>query len=255
MEQKIMFLLFFKISGFIFFLSCISHFNNEASTFIKYLGENYNNSSKIDKINYRLLAKYKQYKNYNDVGLNENIQNKWEHQEKNIYNNKKLGKGKNKQSNRSLLNKSQYYTEYTDYNNGMFDGKHFHFEKKWIKKKDYDDYVEKKRRICDISLKKLKFRNYGYVVAIFIIISFFGIGILVLSGMNSLDTVLTSITEFALFDPFKNDINTLSKSHKYCLLGITLSTIIITLSIIVVKAICKILINNEKYIKFRLMND
>ncbi|SBS97879.1 Plasmodium exported protein (Pm-fam-a like), unknown function, partial [Plasmodium malariae] len=217
--------------------------------------ENYNNSSKINKKNYRLLAKYKQYKNYNDVGLNENIQNKWEHQEKNIYNNKKLGKGKNKQSNRSLLNKAQYYTEYIDYNNGMFDGKHFHFEKKWIKKKDYDDYVEKKRRICDISLKKLKFRNYGYVVAIFIIISFFGIGIPVLSGMKYLDTVLEYITEFALFNPFKNAINTLSKSHKYCLLGITLSTIIITLSIIVVKAICKILINNEKYIKFRLMND
>ncbi|KAI4841357.1 hypothetical protein MKS88_000598 [Plasmodium brasilianum] len=137
----------------------------------------------------------------------------------------------------------------------MFDGKHFHFKKKWIKKKDYDDYVEKKRRICDISLKKLKFRNYGYVVAIFIIISFFGIGIPVLSVMNSLDTVLTSITEFPLFKYFEQGICGLSESQKYCLLGITLSTIIITLSIIVVKAICKILINNEKYIKFRLMND
>ncbi|SBS93846.1 Plasmodium exported protein (Pm-fam-a like), unknown function, partial [Plasmodium malariae] len=105
----------------------------------------------MDSRSYRLLAKYKQNKDSNISCLKE---------EKTFSGN--MNEGKNSQSNRSPLNKAQYYTEIIDYDNGMFDGKHFHFEKKLIKKKDYDDLLEIKRRICDIALKKIKFRKYRY---------------------------------------------------------------------------------------------
>ncbi|SBT86070.1 fam-m protein [Plasmodium malariae] len=255
MKQKIMFLLFFKISGFIFFLSWISHFNNEASTFIKYLDKNYNNRSKIDKKNYRLLAKYKQCKNYNDVGLKDNIQNKWEHEEKNIYNNNKWVKGKNKQSNRSLLNKAQYYTEFIDYNNGMFDGKHFHFEKKWIKKKDYDDFLEKKRRIRDITLKKIKFRKYRYGVAIFVIFLLFGIGVPLSSGISFLDVKWDAIKEDPFGYYFYYYLGNIPEYVQHYFYIILYSLLIIILSIIFIVTMYKILRNNEKYKKIKLMTE
>ncbi|SBS98933.1 Plasmodium exported protein (Pm-fam-a like), unknown function, partial [Plasmodium malariae] len=126
----------------------------------------------------------------NIVCLKEKFPNNEDIEYKNISNNAKGANRRSKQSNRSLLNKAQYYTEVIDYNNGMFDGKHFHFEKKWIKKKDYDDFLEKKRRICNIALKKIKFKNYGYIVTMFVIFLFFGIGLPVLSNLESLDTAL-----------------------------------------------------------------
>ncbi|SBT85613.1 fam-m protein [Plasmodium malariae] len=254
MEQKIMFLLFFKISGFIFFLSCISYFNNDSSTFIKYLDENYNNGSKIDKKNYRLLAKYKQYKNYNDVGLKDNIQNKWEHQEKNIYNNKKWGKGKKKQSNRSLLNKAQYYTEFIDYNNGMFDGKHFHFEKKWIKKKDYDNFLEKNRRIRDITLKKIKFKNYGFGVAIFFLFFLIGTGLPILRGIEMSISEENRKKQQFLFE-FIGKLKEIMQLDEGTIYLILFGVVIIILSVIVIIAIYKILRNNEKYKKIKLMTE
>ncbi|SBS97945.1 Plasmodium exported protein (Pm-fam-a like), unknown function [Plasmodium malariae] len=223
------------------------------STFIKYLGENYNNSSKIDKKNYRLLAKYKQYKNYNDVGLKDNRQNKWEHQEKNIYNNKKWGKGKNKQSNRSLLNKAQYYTEFIDYNNGIFDGKHFHFEKKWIKKKDYDNFLGKNRRIRDITLKKIKFKNYGFGVAIFFLFFLIGTGLPILRGIEmslSEEKRKTGVL-FELIEKLKQ-ITKLDEGTIYLIL---FGVVIIILAVIVIIAIYKILRNNEKYKKIKLMTE
>ncbi|SBT01639.1 hypothetical protein PMALA_082720 [Plasmodium malariae] len=85
--------------------------------------------------------------------------NRAEYEKKNISNNKEGTKGKNKEYYKSSLNKAQLYTEVMDYNNGMFDGKHFHFEKKFIRKKDYDYILQKSRRIHDIDLKKIKFRS------------------------------------------------------------------------------------------------
>ncbi|SBS97195.1 Plasmodium exported protein (Pm-fam-a like), unknown function [Plasmodium malariae] len=153
----------------------------------KSLNVKWNLDSISEAIHCRLLAKYKKNQNSYTVDLTEDISNSIKCKKINICNNEKLTKGKNKQSNGNSLSKKQYYTEIMDYNNGMFDGKHFHFQKKWIKKKDFDDFVEKKRRICDIDLKKIKFRNYGFGFALFFIFLLLGIGIPISPGLTFLE--------------------------------------------------------------------
>ncbi|SBT00592.1 hypothetical protein PMALA_077220, partial [Plasmodium malariae] len=115
---------------------------------------------KIDIKRYRLLEKYKHDKDSNNILLKKRFPNGEIDKQKDITHNEKVTKRKNKKSNKSLLNKSQYYTENIDYNNEIFDGKHFHFEKKWIKKRNYYDLIEKKRRFRSISLK---IRRMGYL--------------------------------------------------------------------------------------------
>ncbi|KAI4841155.1 hypothetical protein MKS88_000390 [Plasmodium brasilianum] len=209
----------------------------------------------LDKRNYRILEKSKHDMHPNVVCLKEKIPNNEDIKYKNIYNNAKGSNGRNKQSNRSLLNKAQYYTEVIDYNNGMFDGKHFHFEKKWIKKKDYDDFLEKKRRICNIALKKIKFKNYGYIVAMFVIFFFFGIGVPVLSNLDSLDTAWKGLDDKnilkILYDAVKKWDQTVNSYIYFTLF----SVLMLTLIIVLVKGICKILRNNEKYNKIKLITE
>ncbi|SBS94645.1 Plasmodium exported protein (Pm-fam-a like), unknown function, partial [Plasmodium malariae] len=140
------------------------------------------------------MAKCKQDKDSNILELEQNIKNNTKCKKKDIAINEKGEKDKNKKSNKSSLNKAQYYTEVIDYNNGMFDGKHFHFEKKWIKKKDYDNFLERNRRICDISLRKIRFRKYSIGIAMFFIFLLLGIGIPILSSLPSLKEAWESIT-------------------------------------------------------------
>ncbi|SBS93620.1 Plasmodium exported protein (Pm-fam-a like), unknown function [Plasmodium malariae] len=208
--------------------------------------------------NNRLLAKYKQNKDLNISGLKENIPYNTDYEKKDIYNNERGAKGKNKQSNRNLLNKAQYYTEVVDYNNGMFDGKYFHFEKKWIKKKDYDTFLEKNRRIKNIALKKIKFRSYGFGIAIFFFFFLMGIGLPILRAYESV--------EGAHFTPFKTcwefiyttlglgaDGETqVIPGVEYFFLAIFVFLIIL-LAVSLIVTIHKILRNNEKYEKIKLM--
>ncbi|SBS96413.1 Plasmodium exported protein (Pm-fam-a like), unknown function, partial [Plasmodium malariae] len=221
------------------------------STLNKFLCDNYNIGIKIETKNYRLLAKYKQDKDSNYIRLKEDIQNNRQCQKNNIYNNEIGFKGKNKKTISSKLNKAEYYTEYIDYNNGMFDGKHFHFEKKWIRKKDYNNFLEKNRRIRDIALKKIKFRNYGFGVAIFVLFFLFGIGFPILYGHGYLSTVadyIKKLLETAL--SLDNDIVT--PFYAYILF---FSIILIILSIIIIVGITKILTNNEKYQQIKLISE
>ncbi|SBT85552.1 fam-m protein [Plasmodium malariae] len=145
MGHKINIKIFIKIAKFII-LSWISNFSNYVDGNCKY-------DRKIDIKRYRLLEKYKHDKDSNNILLKKRFPNAEIDKQKDISHNEKVTKRKNKKSNKSLLNKSQYYTENVDYNNEIFDGKHFHFEKKWIKKRNYDDLIEKKRRFRGISLK------------------------------------------------------------------------------------------------------
>ncbi|SBT86386.1 fam-m protein [Plasmodium malariae] len=184
MEQIIKLKLCIQFFAFII-LAPIYHFSSDIM-FNKSLNVKWNLDSTSEAIHYRLLAKYKKDQDSNTLGLTEDILNNMKCKKIKICNNEKLTKGKNKQSNGNLLNKQQYYTEIIDYNSGMFDGKHFHFQKKWIKKKDFDDIVEKKRRICDIDLKKIKFRNYGFGFTLFFIFLFLGIGIPISPGLTFL---------------------------------------------------------------------
>ncbi|SBT85439.1 fam-m protein [Plasmodium malariae] len=253
MEQIIKLILCIKFSAFII-LASIYHFSSDI-VFNKSLNVKWNLDSISGAIRYRLLAKYKKDQDSNTVGLTEDISNNMKCKNINIYNNKKLTKGKNKQSNGNLLNKQQYYTEIIDYNNGMFDGKHFHFQKKWIKKKDFDDFVEKKRRICDIDLKKIKFRNYGFGFTLFFIFLFLGIGIPISPGLTFLKVEWTTIKENPLGKFFYDITCKLKEFLKMDPYVILYSIFIVILSVILIIAIYKILRNNEKYEKIKLMSE
>ncbi|KAI4834116.1 fam-m protein [Plasmodium brasilianum] len=253
MEQIIKLILCINFSAFII-LASIYHFSSDIML-NKSLKVKWNLDSISEAIHYRLLAKYKKDQNSNTVGLTEDISNSMKYKKINICNNEKLTKGKNKQSNRSLLNKQQYYTEIIDYNNGMFDGKHFHFQKKWIKKKDFDDFVEKKRRICDIDLKKIKFRNYGFGFTLFFIFLFLGIGIPISPGLTFLNVTWDTIKENSLGKFFYDITCKLKEFLKMDPYVILYSIFIVILSVILIIAIYKILRNNEKYEKIKLMSE
>ncbi|SBT86827.1 fam-m protein [Plasmodium malariae] len=253
MEQNIKSILFIKITLFIL-LNWFCHFNNVACTFITSINYNCNVGTKIASRTHRLLAKYKQYKNSYITRLNENIShNDGVYEKENMYNKKKRIVAEKKQSNRSLLNKGQYYTEIVNYNNGMFDGKHFHFEKKWIKKIDYDNFLERKRRICDIVLKKIKYKNYGYIVAIFFIFSLFAVAIDTIPRLKPLHEAFKSLNDGDILKSMYDFVNSWGDSvNKY--IYITLYCVFMLILIIVlVMGICKILRNNEKYNKIKLM--
>ncbi|SBS95922.1 Plasmodium exported protein (Pm-fam-a like), unknown function [Plasmodium malariae] len=207
----------------------------------------------LDKRNYRLLAKCKKDKDSNNIYLNEFFPNNDKEENKYITNNKKWNKEKNTKSNKSLLNKAQYYTEVIDYNNGIFDGKHFHFEKKLIRKKDYDAFLEKKGRIRDISLKKIKFKNYKFGSIIFLLFFLLGIGLPILQGLNLLQDAGDAIKGLGnMKNVWKTIEQCLGTAKEYFFL-IAFSTIILILVVILVIVIPKILRNNEKYNRIKAM--
>ncbi|SBS94157.1 Plasmodium exported protein (Pm-fam-a like), unknown function, partial [Plasmodium malariae] len=205
---------------------------------------------KLDIRNYRLLAKYKQNKYSNIVGLNKVIANNGKGEKTALYNNENEFTKKKNQSNRYPLNRAQYYTEVMDYNNGIFDGKYFHFEKKWIRKKDHDAFLEKNRRISDIVLKNIKFRSYALCVFLFILFFLLGIGYPILQGLKVLSPAETSIA--SLLGKISNNVKTMLEPY----ISLILFCIpLILLVVIIVITIPKILRNNEKYKKIRYMTE
>ncbi|SBS91838.1 Plasmodium exported protein (Pm-fam-a like), unknown function [Plasmodium malariae] len=235
-----MLFLFIKISTFIL-LTWIYDFYSEQSTFNKIIDKNYNLSKKLDTRNYRLLARYKLNSHSYNVCLKKKLEDSEANKQRDLSNNERRIKEKNKQSSRNLLNKAQYYVDVIDYNNGMFDGKHFHFQKKWIKKKDYDSFLEKKRRICDVALKKIKFKNYGLPMSCKFE--------MVRAGTT--DTRSNSI-DLQIIKYISDLLGTKNELHVFILLY-TVAFIILVVLIII--ATYKILRNNEKYQKLKLMRE
>ncbi|SBT85466.1 fam-m protein [Plasmodium malariae] len=229
-------------------------FNSNVSIFSKSMVENCKLDKKLYTRNYRSLSKYKQNNDSYIARLKEDIRNKGKYEKEDIRKNEKETKGKNSNLSRTPLNRAQYYTEVTDYNNGMFDGKHFHFEKKWIKKKDYDKFLEKNRKISDISLKKIKFRNYKYGVALLFFFFFVGIGIPLSPGLTFLDYKWKDIKK-VLGESFTRAMKTISESMGEYSEIILFIFLMIILSIILILVIYKILRNNEKYNKIKLMSE
>ncbi|KAI4839615.1 fam-m protein [Plasmodium brasilianum] len=218
--------LFLFTEIFFFIISTwILNFENDVISFNKILDVNYNLVQKLDIKKYRLLAKYKESKDSNSASLKDDIPNNIGYSQIDIFN-KVEDTMKRKKSYRSSLNKAQYYTEVINHNKGMFDGKHFHFEKKWIKKKDYDYFLEKNRRIGDI----------GYPI---------------LQGLGYLETVAKIIMK-SIKSAFKLADDIPVPSYTYPLL---FSMLLFILAIIIVVGITKILINNEKYKKIKLMTE
>ncbi|SBT85602.1 fam-m protein [Plasmodium malariae] len=253
MERKIKLILFIKIALFVL-LKWICYFNIEASMFKKSFNRYFDLDRKTNTKNYRLLAKSKRLNNSNNLEIIYDISNNAGYKKISVNNNERGDKEKKKQSNRCLLNKAQYYTEYIDYNNGIFDGKHFHFEKKWIKKKNYDNFLEKKRRIRAITLKKIKLKKYGFGVALFFIFFLMGIGLPIKRGfelsVDDLDSKRYAI-EKAIID-FVKELTSLEEGQIYIIL---FAVVFIILAIILIIAIYKIIRNNEKYNKIKLMTE
>ncbi|KAI4841413.1 fam-m protein [Plasmodium brasilianum] len=223
-----------------------------------YLDKFCNNNKMLDTRSYRSLTKNKLEKESNIAGVKKRKSIYKEFEKKEIFNNEKESKARNKLSNGRLLNKAQYYTEIIDYNNGMFDGKHFHFQKKWIKKKYYDDFLEKKRRIRDITLKKIKFKNYGFVVAILFIFFLFGLGLPTLNILCSLNIIENGMYKDSLthniWEFIEGYINGIGL-NKYNIYLVSLSILLVLLAIVVIIVLTRILRNNEKYNKTKLMID
>ncbi|SBS97637.1 Plasmodium exported protein (Pm-fam-a like), unknown function [Plasmodium malariae] len=217
------------------------------------MDEDYTLGRKLDIKTFRLLAKCKQNKDSNNLGLKQNMQNNTKCKKKDIDINENGDKDKNKKYNKSSLNKAQYYTEVIDYNNGMFDGKHFHFEKKWIRKKDYDHFIQKNRRIIDINLKKIKFRNYGFGVAFFIIFFLLGIGIPILPAISPLNDAWKALGENQSWKSWKEAIDGFVNNLGDYAFTILFTVFIVILSVILIIAIYRILRNNEKYTKMKLI--
>ncbi|KAI4837504.1 hypothetical protein MKS88_003980 [Plasmodium brasilianum] len=254
MEQKNELLLFIEVASSILLL-WICLFNHDANIFNKLLDKNCYPCEKLDTRNRRLLTKYSRDKISDVAYFKSNILHNGEYEKKDMSNNEKKVKGKFQKCNRNSLSKAQFYTEVIDSNNGMFDGKHFHFEKKWIKKKDYDHFLEKKRRICAIALKKIKFKNYGYIVVMFIIFYLFAIGIPFLGKIDFLKDGWKSVEGDNIWKTLCKFVDDWGKTaNSYIFL--TLFGILIVISIILlVRGICKILRNNEKYSKIKLITE
>ncbi|SBS98652.1 Plasmodium exported protein (Pm-fam-a like), unknown function [Plasmodium malariae] len=253
MEQTIKLFLFIKIYAFIG-LTWICGLRNNGE-YNKYFDGNYNIDRKLDIRKYRLLEKYKLEKDSNIALLKADTLNNDRCKKNYVSSSEKWAKEKNKKSNRNLLNRAQYYTEVVDYNSGMFDGKHFHFEKKWIKKKNYDNLVERNRRICDIALKKIKFRSYGFGVSQFFIFLLFGVGLAVLPTFPFWSSIENDIKSAQLLGTLYNAIDALKKHQQFYIYLALFSVIIITLSVMLIIGIYKILRNNEKYNKIKLMTE
>ncbi|SBT85476.1 fam-m protein [Plasmodium malariae] len=253
MVQIIKSILFIKTFELVL-VTWLCYFNIDMRTFNKFADAKYKHGRNLDTITFRLLAKYKPDKDSHILELKQNKSNNNEHEKYDITINEKWNKGKNKKSDKSSLNKAQYYVEVIDYNNGMFDGKHFHFEKKWIKKKDYDNFLERNRRICDISLRKIRFRKYGIGVAMFVIFSLFVVAIDVLPRLKSLEETWKTFASSGILETLYKckSVGQTVKTSVY----ITLYSVLMLILIIVfVIGICRVLGNNEKYNKIKLMSE
>ncbi|KAI4833618.1 fam-m protein [Plasmodium brasilianum] len=254
MVQIIKSILFIKTSVLVL-VTCICHFNNDMRTFNKFADVKYKPGRNLDPITFRLLAKYKQDKDSHILGLKQNKSNNNEHENYDITINEKGNKGKNKKSDKSSLNKAQYYMDVIDYNNGMFDGKHFHFEKKWIKKKDYDNFLERNRRICDISLRKIRYRKYGTGVAMFVIFSLCAAAIDVLPRLSSLNNAWKKLEEGNILKTLYDCVDKWNTTLKTSIYLTLYSVLMLILIIALVIGICRVLGNNEKYNKIKLMSE
>ncbi|SBT85816.1 fam-m protein [Plasmodium malariae] len=254
MVQIIKFILFIKTFELVL-ITWLCYFNIDMRTFNKFADAKYKHGRNLDPITLRLLAKYKQDKDSHILGLKQNKSNNNEHEKYNITINEKGNKKKNKKSDKSSLNKAQYYMEVIDYNNGMFDGKHFHFEKKWIKKKDYDNFLKKNRTICDISLRKIRFRKYGIGVAIFVIFSLCAAAIDVLPRLPFLNTAWEKLEEGNILKTLYDYVNNWDATLKTSIYLTLYSVLMLILIIVLVIGICRVLGNNEKYNKIKLMSE
>ncbi|SBT86100.1 fam-m protein [Plasmodium malariae] len=258
MEQEIKSLIFLKIATLIL-LTWISNFICFDSTFNKLLDEKYNHCRIFSGRTYRLLESCVQNEYSNITGLNEEVTNNGKFLTKDIYNNEKDVKVIKKPFSRSSLNKTGFYAEVIDYDNAMFDGKHLHYEKKWIEKKNYDNFVKRDRKVRYMALLKLKYKGYGLIIALFFFFLLFGIGLPTIQYTGFFKTIgkfwketlgFPGIEhwEDAIYDTFSQEI-----INNFFLISYVISIVLLVAVIVIL--VPKIFINNEKYKKLKLRKE
>ncbi|SBT88043.1 fam-l protein [Plasmodium malariae] len=162
MEKKNKLLLFINIATFIP-LTWICHFSNETMTFYESLGENYKNDKKLNKKNYRLLAKCKHNKDSCTMGLKEGIPNNDMKERKDISNNENIFAQLNRQSNRSLSRNIERHKKDKKNNSRIFETKQYsRFEKKIFKELDYANFLKNNRGISNRIYHKIIRKKYGF---------------------------------------------------------------------------------------------
>ncbi|KAI4841151.1 hypothetical protein MKS88_000386 [Plasmodium brasilianum] len=162
MEKKIKLLLFINIATFIP-LTWICHFSNENRTFYESLGENYKNDKKLNKKNYRLLAKCKHNKDSCTMGLKEGIPNIDMTKRKDISNNENIFEQLNRQSNRSLSRNMERHKKDKKNNSCIFETEQYsRFEKKIFKELDYANFLKNNRGISNRIYQKIIRKKYGF---------------------------------------------------------------------------------------------
>ncbi|SBS95627.1 Plasmodium exported protein (Pm-fam-a like), unknown function [Plasmodium malariae] len=221
---------------------------------------------------YRLLENCVQNEYSNITGLNEEVTNIGKFLTKDISNNEKDVKVIKKPFSRSSLNKTGFYAEVIDYNNAMFDGKHLHYEKKWIEKKDYDNFVKrdrkvrymallklKDRKVRYMALLKLKYKGYGLIIALFFFFLLFGIGLPTIQYTGFFKTIgkfWKETLNFPGIESWGDGIyNILSEEiiNNSFLISYVISIVLLVAVIVIL--VPKIFINNEKYKKLKLRKE
>ncbi|SBT87564.1 fam-l protein [Plasmodium malariae] len=209
MEQKLRLFLFTKISTFIL-LSWICYFFNDINCLNKNLDEKWNLCRKLNIRIYRILAKYKHYKDSSNSNQKEEMQISEVKKEENIYNNKKGTNGKHKKSCRNSLYNGKYGKNIEKNISGIPKTKKYSiFEKKIFKELYYEDYVKNIKSIEYEEYKKLARRKRRIRIALLLL--FF-----MVLAIPILDISLEKITEGGLLGllhllyPTGNDTNPLS---------------------------------------------
>ncbi|KAI4833667.1 fam-l protein [Plasmodium brasilianum] len=163
MEQKIMFL-FIKTSLFILL---------PWSSLNKNLVEKCNHCRKINSRNYRLLEKYKQYKDSSVIDFRAEMPNNIVKKKKYIYNNNsnKGTKRKHKHSCKSSISTEEYGKNVKKNKCGKPKTKeYFDFEEKIFKKLDYEDYLKNIKTIEYKEYKKLSCKKRRVRISLLLLV-------------------------------------------------------------------------------------
>ncbi|KAI4833756.1 uncharacterized protein MKS88_000316 [Plasmodium brasilianum] len=188
MEEKFKLQFFIKIFSFLI-LTWINHFNNNMSSFNKYLDKNYDNNRKLGQITYRLLAKRKQMKCPYTVWMDDVIPNNGKYIKKDIYNNEKINEEKNILEDKGSLKSGKNYKLPRRTESSMYIRGNSYCKKRIFDKIYYKNIVRNSWIKDFISLKEdIKLKLLG----IFILGSFHvlvGITLIVLGKLGYLDDV------------------------------------------------------------------
>ncbi|KAI4836009.1 hypothetical protein MKS88_005229 [Plasmodium brasilianum] len=166
MEQKIVLILFIKISSIIL-LTWIRHFKHDLNSFNMYLDKTCIVSGGLIERTYRLLANGVQQMYQDITMLKEEVPDNGVNEKECIYNNEKGITSMNKQSKRSSSENVRSNNKSANIKTCVFETKKYsHLEKKIFKELDYADFLKKNRTVNDKIYKKIICKKYGLRIAL-----------------------------------------------------------------------------------------